>query len=80
MLVILYGPVLVDSLYLIPYTIIISLGGFHEIVMLVIAALISIKPDITPGSVKFNVKLINVSSFYLRGVNCISCLAGPVIS
>ena len=54
MLVILYGPVLVDSLYLISYTVMIPLGvvgGLHEILISVSVALVCIRSDITPGTV-----------------------------
>ena len=55
MLVILYGPVLVDSLYLISYTVMIPLGavgGLHEILISVnVAVLVCIRSDITPASV-----------------------------
>ena len=54
MLVILYGPVLVDSLYLISYTVMIPLGivgGFHEILISVSVAFACIRSEITPGTV-----------------------------
>ena len=54
MLVILYGPVLVDSLYLISYTVMIPLGvvgGLHEILISVSVALVCIILDITLGTV-----------------------------
>ena len=52
MLVILYGPVLVDSLYLISYTVMIPLGiigGFHEILISVSEAFVCVRSDIRPG-------------------------------
>ena len=54
MLVILYGPVLVDSLYLISYTVMIPLGvvgGLHEILISVSVALVCNRSDISPGTV-----------------------------
>ena len=54
MLVILYGPVLVDSLYLISYTVMIPLGligGLHEILISVSVALVCNRSDISLGTV-----------------------------
>ena len=54
MLVILYGPVLVDSLYLISYTVMMPLGivgGPHEILTSVSVALVCIRSDIIPTTV-----------------------------
>ena len=54
MLVILYGPELVDALYLISYSVMRPLGvvgGLHEILISVRIVLFCIRSDMTPGTV-----------------------------